>query len=87
MAHVMLERLFGMKGDRPPRQDPGEELYSTIDKETARDYDAGLVEFGLMKEERFNSLYPDRPFIPETVGTVAPEKEAELPPNFGVDAS
>lgn len=47
--------------------DPADTFYDDIDEETARNYDADLVEFGLMTEAEFNQLYPERPFIPEVV--------------------
>ena len=70
MVLEMLDRLFNRHASSEP--DPADALYDNIDEDTAREYDSGLVEFGLMTEDRFNSLYPKRPFVPErAVGTVA----------------
>ncbi len=60
---ILFERFFHRSQTEEP--DPAEGYYDDVDPEIARDYDAELVEMGLMTETEFNAEYPDKPFIPE----------------------
>lgn len=62
--NAIMAKIFGRKGGEhysEPFEQP------EVDPVIARDFDAALVEFGLLTVEDFNEAHPDQPFIPEEI--------------------
>lgn len=56
---LMFEKIFG------PRIREDEPEDDEVDPVVAREYDAHLVEFGLLTEGEFNLQWPNAPFLSE----------------------
>jgi hypothetical protein len=62
--NIVLER-FIFRHHSEEEAERARTYYDDLDPEVCRDYDANLVEFGLLTEDEFNATYPEKPFVPE----------------------